>query len=184
MTRLTLIRHAPILHDAGGPVLCGRTDRPADLSDGPGLARLGRALPQGAAVLCSPALRARQTAAALGLAAKATDARLWEQDFGAWEGLPPDRLPDLGPLPPDDLARQRPPGGESFADLCARVWPLLAAIQTDTIIIAHAGVIRAALAQALDSPAAGLAFRIDAPSLTELARDGTDWTICRVNLSF
>lgn len=183
MTRLILIRHAPILHDAGAPVLCGRTDRPADLSDAAGLARLAAALPQGWAARTSPALRARQTAAALGLS-PTTDARLWEQDFGDWDGRPYAALPDLGPLPAADLAAHRPPGGESFADLCARVAPALAAITEDTILTCHAGVIRAALAMVLGAPAAGLAFRIDAPSLTEIARAGDGWAICRVNITF
>ncbi len=179
--RLILVRHAPIRF-AGPPVLAGRSDLPADLSDAAGLARLATALPK-AAVLTSPARRARQTAAALGLHGP-TDAALWEQDFGAWEGRALADLPDLGPLDAATLAAHRPPGGESFTDLCARVWPLIDALERDTVIVAHAGVIRAALARALGAPAAGLAFRIDAPSVTELARAGSDWAICRVNLTF
>lgn len=183
MTTLTLIRHAPILHDAAtGPVLCGRTDRPADLSDRAGLARLAQALPAVPA-LCSPALRVRQTAAALGLTPR-SDAALWEQDFGAWDGLSPAEVPDLGRLSAADLAAHRPPGGESFVDLCARVWPALGAIEGDHVIVAHAGVIRAALAMALGTVSAGLAFRIDAPSLTQVQRAGDVWAICRVNITF
>lgn len=187
MTLITLIRHAPIAHDpARGPVLCGRSDPPADLSDRAGLARLAAALPKGAQVRVSPARRCRQTAAALGL--KATpDPALWEQDFGAWEGRALADLPDLGPLEGAALAAHRPPGGESFTDLCARIRPCLTPRDDlpHLVIIAHAGVVRAALALALGRPEAGLAFQISAPSLTQISGvDGKTWAICRVNAAF
>jgi alpha-ribazole phosphatase len=94
-------------------------------------------------------------------------------------------LPDIGPLSVTDLAAHRPPQGESFTDLCARVSPALhaAAGQGGRIaIVAHAGVIRAALALALGSPAQGLAFQIAPASLTRItALSGTDWSIGCVN---
>ena len=112
------------------------------------------------------------------------DARLWEQDFGAWEGMAFDALPDLGDLSRDALAGHRPPQGESFADLCARVTPALQDIaQTgDSVIVAHAGVIRAALALALDTIPGALAFEIAPLSLTELRfLPGYGWSIGSVN---
>lgn len=99
------------------------------------------------------------------------DPRLWEQDFGAWEGLPSADLPDLGPLSRRELARHRPPGGESFADVCARVEPAMRALagQGGRVgILAHAGTVRAALALALGDIGAALAFEIAPLSVTHL----------------
>lgn len=184
MTTITLIRHAPIAHDPErGPVLCGRTDLPADLSDRAGLKALAAALPQDIPVLCSPSQRARQTAQALGLSPQ-IDEDFREQDFGEWDGLPLRDIPDLGLLDGAALAAHTPPGGESFADLCARIWPRLQRISAtgDCIIVAHAGVVRAALALALGGAEHGLKFMINAPSLTQIASvDGNIWAICRVN---
>ena len=118
--RLSILRHAPALTEGR---LAGRRDVPADCSDHAALARVKARIGAAEQVICSPALRCRQTATALGLTWDSTDPALWEQDFGAWEGLPFDALPDLGPLETAQLARHRPPGGESFADLCARITP-------------------------------------------------------------
>lgn len=178
-----LIRHAPAVH---GGRLAGRTDLAADLSDAAVLvATAGRAgVP--VRLLTSPARRCRDTAAALwpGLAA-AEDARLWEQDFGQWEGVPFADLPDLGPLSPGALALHRPPGGESFADLCARTAPALEELaQGGATIVAHAGTVRAALALALGSPAAALAFEVQPLSVTRLRRiSGDNWVIRSVNVT-
>lgn len=184
-TRLILIRHAPALH---GGRLAGRSDVPADLSDGAALARLRAALDllAPADVVASPALRCVQTAAALwpGRVPR-FDARLREQDFGAWEGRELAALPDLGPLAPADLAAHRPPGGESFADLCARAAPALDELAGQggaVAVIVHAGVVRAALALALGSVPVALAFQVAPLSLTEVqALPGGGWSIASVN---
>lgn len=171
---LLLIRHAPIVTPG---ILCGRTDVAARPDPGR-VAQLRAALPQVARVVGSPALRCRQTAAALWPGREvAQDARLWEQDFGAHDGLPLADLPDLGVLDRTALAAYRPPGGESFADLCARVAPALrdhagAAVRSGPVaLVVHAGVIRAALGLVLDSPGAGLAFAVDTLSVTVLRCD-------------
>lgn len=127
-------------------------------------------------MLVSPAKRCVQTAQAVWPGAKFTpDPRLWEQDFGAWDGQPVTELPDLGQLDRTALAAHQPPGGESFANLCTRAQPVFRAIRRDTVVVAHAGTIRAALCMALEAPAAGLAFDIATLSLTRLRRfnDGT-----------
>ncbi|WP_245770931.1 histidine phosphatase family protein [Natronohydrobacter thiooxidans] len=181
MARLRIIRHAPALH---GGALAGRRDVAADLGDGVRLAALRAVLGDGARVVTSPALRCLQTAEALfpGVARR-QDARLWEQDFGAWEGMGFDALPDLGPMSRAELAAHCPPGGESFDRLCARVWPALHEIAAsgDAVIVAHAGVIRAGLALVLDSPAQGLAFEVAPLSLTELQQIGALWSVACVN---
>ena len=182
MARLRMIRHAPALH---GGALAGRRDVGADLGNGAALAALRTRLGAAERVISSPAQRCVQTTAALFPDISfAQDPRLWEQDFGAWEGVPFDALPDLGPLSRTELAAHRPPGGESFADLCARVWPALQEIAAggDAVIIAHAGVIRAGLAQAVATLPAGMAFEIAPLSVTELRLiAGHGWSIAHVN---
>ena len=176
MTRLFLVRHAPALNDGR---LAGRRDVPADLSDAAGLARLAAALPRDIATLVSPALRCRQTAAALGRDDARPDPALWEQDFGAWEGLAPDALPDLGDLAPADLAAHRPPRGESFDDMAARVGAALRAVNEDAVIIAHAGTVRAGLA--LVTGPAAISFAVAPASLTILRSAGANWAVEAVN---
>ncbi|MEQ1712342.1 MAG: histidine phosphatase family protein [Hyphomicrobium sp.] len=187
-TELILIRHAPAL--TGGCV-AGRRDVAADCSDGPAFAALKAALGAVDNRLTSPALRCRQTAAALwpDRSAATADPALWEQDFGDWEGIAFDELPDLGKLSGAVLAEHRPPGGESFADVCARVGPALAALADHggrIAIVAHAGTVRAALALAL-GPAAqagglALAFHIAPLSLTRItAVPGGGWAVHCVN---
>lgn len=179
-TELILIRHAPAL--TGGR-LCGRTDVGAKVPED--IAPVARAIGMVDRVISSPALRCRQTAGALWPGRGfATDPALWEQDFGDWDGMALARLPDLGPMTRADLARHRPPNGESFLDLCARARPALAALPPGrTAIVAHAGTIRAALALALTDPADALGFEIAPLSLTRLTRHGADWSIGAVNLA-
>lgn len=182
-TELILIRHAPAL-TAGR--LCGRTDVAADCGDVGRIAALRAAVGWPDRIVTSPALRCRQTAAALwpDKAAFRSDPVLWEQNFGAWEGMSHDALPDLGPIGPADLADHRPPGGESFADLCVRVAPAL--IRTATggrvAIVAHAGTVRAGLALALGSVPRALAFEVAPLSLTRIrALPDGGWSIGSVN---
>jgi alpha-ribazole phosphatase len=177
---LILIRHAPAL--TGGR-LCGRTDVPADLSDGARLAALSAALPKPARLAVSPALRCRQTAAALWSGESCADPRLWEQDFGDWDGAAYADVPDLGRMDLAELARVRPPGGESFADLCDRIAPALSehAAAGPTVIVAHAGTVRAALALALGSVAGALAFDVAPLSVTRIARLSGGWQVRLVN---
>lgn len=182
-TELILIRHAPALSEGR---MAGRRDVAADCSDAAALMRLRARLDPNCRRLISPALRCRQTAAALwpDLPAPPEDPRLWEQDFGAWEDQPYADLPDLGPLSLADLAAHRPPDGESFADLAARVAPVFEALQSQSgplIILAHAGVIRAALGLALGQSCLGLAFQIAPLSHTRLICAGKAWSIACVN---
>ncbi|PPB79555.1 alpha-ribazole phosphatase [Albidovulum inexpectatum] len=185
-TELLLIRHAPTL--AAGR-LCGRTDVAADCSAGAAFGALRAALGHPDRIVVSPAQRCRQTADTLWPAAQVEiHPALWEQDFGAWEGHAYSDLPDLGRMPTLDLAHHRPPAGdtpgESFADLCDRVWPVLRSVDTGgrVALVVHAGVIRAALSMVLHSVAAGLRFQIAPLSLTRIVNLGQDeWSIAEVN---
>ncbi|CAM5323824.1 hypothetical protein FALB51S_01013 [Frigidibacter albus] len=182
---LVLIRHAPA--ESGGR-LCGRRDVPARMDDGAALARLAVALRGMAAVVTSPALRCRQTAATLFPGRMlAQDPRLWEQDFGAHEGLAAADLPDLGPLDRGVLAAYAPPQGESFAAMAARVAPALEDLARKAIaegpvaVVAHAGTVRAGLALALGSAPAALAFEVAPLSVTRLRCLGGGFSVLCVN---
>ncbi|WP_347266872.1 histidine phosphatase family protein [Paracoccus sp. (in: a-proteobacteria)] len=171
--RLLLLRHAPL----AGPGLVGRRDLAADCSDRAALAWARAALVGAQSYWASPALRCRQTCTALGLVPE-WHPDLWEQDFGAWEE-PGATIPDLGPLPPGDLARHRPPGGESFLDMAKRVQPCLLQARGTVAIVAHAGTVRAALALAV-GPAA-LSFSVAPLSLSVLLRSPAGWAVEAVN---
>ena len=182
-TDLYLIRHAPV---AGDGRVYGRRDLPAVLDDPTAIAALARAIPARARIVSSPARRCRQTAHALRPGkTPQTDPALWEQDFGAWEGVAHGDLPDLGPLDTVALAAHRPPKGESFDDLCARTAPALAglaALGTDVLVVCHAGTIRAALAWAMGANAPALSFDIAPLSLTRItALSGGGAVIREVN---
>lgn len=182
MTQWWFIRHGPT-HAAR---MVGHTDLAADLGDTATLARLAQLLPAKAEVLSSDLQRARMTARALGLE-PAADPRLREFHYGAWENLPFD-----APQIDQDLARAfwetpgevRPPGGESWNDVAARVVEVLETPRTGPVVaVAHMGVIMAALAHATGMPArAALSFRIAPLSLTRLTDHGAGgWSVECVN---
>jgi broad specificity phosphatase PhoE len=137
--------------------------------------------------LCSPSLRARETATALGLDAEVVP-ELREGDFGAWAGR---TLAEVhGDDPEGTLAwmtdpAARPHAGETLAELITRVGGWLdaqARLDGRAIVVTHGGVVKAAVVHALAAPAAAF-WRVDvAPlALTELhAHDGR-WTLGRVN---
>ena len=184
-TRLTLIRHAP---SAATRRSAFPLDEPPDargLDEARGLAsRLGRF----DAAWSGPALRARQTAEALGLDPTVAP-ELDECDFGTWRGR---TLAELHAEDPAAVAAwmedpaAAPHGGESLLALLERVGGWLSARAGDgsrTVAVTHAGVIRSAVVCALDAPS--LAFwRLDvAPlSLTVLHAHKGRWTVRAVNL--
>ncbi len=183
VTELILIRHAPTDH-AGR--LAGRHDVPARLPDAETLASLRAGIGDIDRLAISPARRCRQTAKALFPDFVAEeDPRLWEQDFGRWEGRAMATLPDHGALSRPALAMLRPPGGESFADLHARCAPALEALCRGgrVAVVAHAGTIRVALSLALGARDAGLAFVIAPLSRTGIQAFGDgQWAISGVNI--
>ena len=171
-TELLLIRHAPSRPPGR---LFGRTDVSADLSEPEKFTAMRAVTRDVERWLSSPATRCRETFAAIwgDTVAINLDARLWEQDFGDWEGLAHKDIPDIGALTGDALAGYRAPGGESFSDVCARVHPALRELAaSDDVsriaIVAHAGVIRAALALALGAQAPALSFEVQPMSITKL----------------
>ena len=199
-TRWWWIRHAPVTANEGR--IYGQRDLPADFGGTDGaIGALAAALPRDAVLITSDLRRAVDTADAL-RAAGATwseahrDPDLREQSFGDWQGLSSaefatmrDGLPHSGWLAP---AFERAPGGESFADVVARVVPAVirhtaAFAGRDIVAVCHGGTIRAALGYALGlDPETVLAFTMETLSLTRLdhIRIGDEagvWRIVTVN---
>ena len=159
---IIIVRHAPAAH---GGRLAGRRDVGLEPFDAAAArARLAPML-AGLRPVCSPARRCVETARAIWGAVPETDPRLWEQDMGDWEDMPFTDLPDLGPMDPPALAAHRPPGGESFDDLCARAVPALREM-AGCAVVAHAGTVRAALS--IVAGAAALSFEVAPLSVTQL----------------
>jgi len=194
--RWTLIRHAPVINPGGG--IYGRMDLDCDVSDGPALAWLARQVPEDAVWLVTPLSRTARTAAAVRANGHASAAdpvvepALIEQDFGDWQGRGYDAV--ARDFPEHDRrfwlapAEEAPPGGESFATLCARVAPALDAWSDrvgggEIVAVCHGGTIRAAVAHALGlAPAAALKIAVDTLSVTVLLRfKGGEWAVQTVN---
>lgn len=178
MVRILILRHAPAMP---GGILAGRRDVDADCTAKDGLARIRIRIGTVPQIVSSPARRCLQTVQALGLRPDRECPELWEQDFGAWEGLPHAALPDLGPLSTAELALYRPPGGESFEDMASRVRPLLHELDRDTLVAGHAGTVRAALSLVVGH--AALSFQIAPLSLTVLHRLSGVWSVESVNVT-
>jgi alpha-ribazole phosphatase len=172
-TRLVLVRHAEPDESARGRC-CGRLDvplSPAGTRQAAALARSLADLPF-AAVYTSPLERARETARPIA-AAQGLELRIHagfrELDFGELEGM---RYEDVASEHPglfcawmDEPAGVRFPGGESLAELRARVLPALDEIRERhdgevVAAVAHGGVARVILAEALGMPGSAL-FRLD-----------------------
>jgi broad specificity phosphatase PhoE len=150
---LILVRHGQTAVNAEGR-LQGRIDAP--------LTDLGREQASAAAaavgrpgrLVCSPLLRARQTAEAFGVDDVTVDERWIELDYGDWDGLV------LKEMDPAAWERWRgdpsfaPPGGESLVDLAARVHAACEALvdearAADVVVVSHVSPIKAAVAWAL-----------------------------------
>lgn len=90
------------------------------------------------------------------------DARLRELHFGEWESRTWKELENMDGTRLDrwmrNWTRERAPGGESFSDLVARVsrwfmeWAECSEAGGETLVVAHAGSIRAILCQVLGVP--------------------------------
>lgn len=192
MTRVWWVRHGPT-HARG---MIGWTDIPADLSDIARLARLEAFLPT-APIAWSDLGRAAATAAAIAgnRPRLGADPRLRELHFGDWEGRRFDELPEdearrlrrFYDAPGDDAL----PGGESWNGFRARVAEALGDICTqarrhggaaaaDVVIVAHMGVIMAAVELAADlRPGAAFGHTIAPLSVTRTrhlpGRGGVDF---------
>ncbi|HWV03662.1 MULTISPECIES: alpha-ribazole phosphatase [unclassified Ralstonia] len=158
-----LIRHARPAMTAG---LCyGRTDlelaSPMDPEPSAIVEKLSAHPPH--RLLASPLQRSRLTAEALAEAAQLStieiDAQLMELDFGAWEGSQWDDIPraEIDQWA-RDLVHGNPHGGESAADLLARMttWAEATSATPASCVwaVTHAGCMRALASHWLQRPLA------------------------------
>lgn len=200
-TRWWWVRHAPVPDTVN---IYGQHDVDSDTSDAKVFAALAHELPRDAVWLTSNLKRTHQTAEAILRAIAAEERRhgeplrvpeFAEQHLGEWQGM--NRAEFFaarahishpfwfGP------SHERPPGGESFEDLVARVTPAIEKFSEDfagrdVIAVAHGGTIKAAIAHALKlSPEAGLSFACDNCSVTRLERLSSDgeslWRVISIN---
>src|SRR4029453_9178125 len=134
LTRWWWVRHAPV---PDGGFIYGQRDLDCDCGDAEVFGVLARELPADAVWVTSNLVRTRQTAAAIIAAAEGRHAAiapvvvsdLAEQHLGEWQGLERRAFYAERRIGTHALwfaaAEERPPGGESFADLVERVSPAL-----------------------------------------------------------
>lgn len=148
---LILLRHT---RPEGAEGLCyGSSDLPLADCFKAESARLARVLPPFTRIVSSPLSRCLLLAQVLAEVRKrplSIDPRLTEMDFGRWEGQRWDAIarPELDAWAAD-LTGARPHGGETVAELAARVQTALTAALSGSVpvlVVCHAGVIKAALA--------------------------------------
>ncbi|MEA2841794.1 MAG: alpha-ribazole phosphatase [Methylobacteriaceae bacterium] len=200
-TRFFWVRHAPVRDDGGR--IYGQRDLSCDCSERHVFVALGRILPRDAVWVASHLRRTHETARAIWAADRnkfdritfREVANLAEQNLGQWQGLDRASFFKQRKATPGSFwfapADERAPGGESFADLVARVriaiGDLIKAYRgRDIIAVAHGGTIRAAIAIALDlEPQAGLAFATDNCAITGLdfyqGDGGEGWRVATIN---
>jgi broad specificity phosphatase PhoE len=150
---LYLVRHGETAPNVEG-VFLGRADPPLTRRGVRQANWLAANLPPVERVISSPLQRARRTADAFGAPVE-VDERWIELDYGALEGVHPSAVPqavrdgwhtDIG---------YRPDGGESLAQLRARVRAACNGLAPDAmdrtvVVVTHVSPVKAAIAWALD----------------------------------
>jgi len=158
---LLLIRHGETDWNAQRR-LQGRRDIPLNTTGRGQAAESGlclKALPIDLAqwdFIASPLARTRETMEIVrqraGLAAQdyQVDERLMEIHFGDWEGLSWEQVREQAPTQFDarwaDPLNYPVPGGENYPMVFERVEAVLNGLTRDTVIVAHAGILRSVLA--------------------------------------
>jgi alpha-ribazole phosphatase len=194
-----LIRHAVVEENARA-FLYGTLDVelcPASLIEqAPMYRALAKRLPRPAAWIVTPLSRTRRTAEAIFAAgypaAKlAVEPALTEQSLGEWHGLPHAELPARLTQPAHAFwplaGTERPPGGESIADVIARAGEAIERLArahegSEVVVVGHGGTIRAVVAHALGiGPDNALHLAIQNLSLTRLERHRSGWRVVCVN---
>ena len=141
--------------------------------------------PPWAHIVSSPLQRCRQFADAMTERYDipvSVDDRFKEVGFGAWEGKTPAQIQqedaEAYAAFYQDPVHERPAGAEPWQHFSARVSAALAEVSKKfsgqhVLVVAHAGVIRAAVAQVLNASAnAAYRIKIDNAGLTRLRFDG------------
>jgi alpha-ribazole phosphatase len=199
VTAFWLIRHA-IVEENARAMLYGTMDVPLCpehlVAQVPMYEALARRLPQPATWLATPLSRTQRTADAIFRAGyprqqPTIEPGLIEQSMGDWQGLPHADLPERLTLPPHAFwplgGEEVPPGGESMAQVIARVGETMerlaaAHLGQDVVAVSHGGAIRAAVAHALGIGADNaLHLSVQNISLTRLERHPDAWRVVCVN---
>ncbi len=194
-----LIRHA-IVEENARAILYGTLDVelcPTSLIEqAPMYRALATRLPRPAHWVVTPLSRTRRTAEAIFTAGYpaaplAVEPALTEQSLGAWHGLAHAELPERLSRPAHAFwplaGTERPPGGESIADVIARAGAAMERLareyrDSEVVVVSHGGTIRAAVAHALTiGPDSALHLAIQNLSLTRLERHEAGWRVACVN---
>ena len=187
VTRWWWVRHAPVVNGEG--MIYGSSDIDCDVSDTAHFKTLAQVLPKDAVWFTSHLTRTKKTAQAIAEAGldfpePIVEEDLGEQNFGDWQGLSWNQMmkadPETYNIYWSDPTRNRPPGGESFADQIARTGVVIDRLGEqhkgrNIVVVAHGGTIRAAMAVALKlEPEQGMAIRVDTLSVSifENVEDG------------
>ncbi|MBA2127302.1 histidine phosphatase family protein [Hyphomicrobium methylovorum] len=128
----------------------------------------------------SETMRIVRTALGLNPEAFATDDRIVELSYGHWEGELAAELPSKDPAGVAakslDPFHWRPIGGESYADLEARISPWLGGIKKTTVAVSHGGVSRVARGALYDLDRATVPFlAVPQDQILELRSDNLRW---------
>lgn len=198
-TGIWLIRHAIVAENERAR-LYGVMDVPlcpeSLLAQAPMYQALAARLPRPAVWACTPLSRTRRTAEAIFAAgypaqALAVESDLIEQNLGDWQGLAHAELPPRLSVPAHPFwplsGQERPPGGEAFSEVIARVGPAMERLAErqagrQVVVVSHGGAIRAAVAHALRIDAdQALHLSVQNLSLTRLERTPEAWRVVCVN---
>lgn len=173
---LSLVRHGETAPNREGRLL-GRADPELTVLGRTQAERLGArfAARTPGLVVSSPLLRCRETATAIADACGlevVVDERLVEIDYGEWDLVPLEELPEeaLRSLRTDPAFA--PPGGESVADVAARVGGFCAEhleAQRSVVAVSHVSPIKAGVTWAIDAdPLAAYRMRLDIASVSRI----------------
>jgi len=154
---LLLVRHGETLPNRHGLVL-GRADPPLTEAGEQHAGQLAALLPTPDLVISSPLRRARDTAAAFGIAVE-VDERWIELDYGELDGRPATSVSEEVWTRWRSDSASAPPGGESLSALAGRVTAACSELSqiagsSVVVVVTHVSPIKAALAWALDAPIA------------------------------
>ncbi len=166
--RLILLRH-PSTNAKG--ICYGHTDVGLGAEASAEIEHALKVTPRARRIVSSDLSRARILADRIGArdgVATESDARLRELNFGEWENRP---WAEIGRPASDRWAADpwnvSPPGGETFAELSLRVHEAMSELDPDTVVVAHAGAIRAAQVVHEGAVFAEL-FRVPVPHATPI----------------
>jgi alpha-ribazole phosphatase len=199
MTRFWMIRHALVAENARAKLygtmdveLCPHTL----VAQVPSYQAIAKALPHPAVWVATPLSRTVLTAHAIIKAGYDApefiiEPDLIEQNLGEWQGLPHADLPGRLTVAAHPFwplsGTERPPGGESMAEVITRVGAAMERLARahdgeDVVIVSHGGAIRAAVAHALAIAADNaLHLSVQNLSLTRLERLDEGWRVVCVN---